>query len=61
MSQTKKVVGRGRPQMYPLTANQEKSIRSRIEKGQTSREIIAAMGVHEFAVLRVRRAMRAEA
>lgn len=49
---------RGRPQLYKLTSNQEKSIRSRISKGETSNSIIEALGVHEFAVLRVRRAMR---
>lgn len=53
--------GRGRPQLYKLTSRQEQSIRSKIEKKIPSSKIIDEMGVHEFAVLRVRRAMRAEA
>ena len=47
--------GRGRPQLYPLTVGQVRSIESRLEKGQSAREIGEALGVHEFAVLRVRR------
>jgi hypothetical protein len=57
---TKKQSGPGRPQKYPLTANQEKSIRSRIAKGETSASIVSALGVHEYAVLRVRRSMNSE-
>lgn len=48
--------GRGRPQMYPLTTAQENRVRSLTAKGWTSKEIQEAMGIHEFAVLRVRRA-----
>lgn len=55
---TTKTNGPGRPQLYPLTANQVKSIKSRIEKGETSNSIIEALGVHPFAVLRVRRQMK---
>lgn len=47
--------------MYKLTGMQERSIRSRIEKKVSSSKIMEELGVHEFAVLRVRRAMRAEA
>jgi len=51
--------GRGRPQLYPLTAAQRLSIIKRIKEGQTSPEILRAMpSVHEFALLRVRREMR---
>ena len=55
-----KKTGRGRPQLYPLTSNQERSIRSKINKGISSREIQETLGVHAFAVLRVRRALRRE-
>ncbi len=51
--------GRGRPQLYPLTASQRMSIIKRIKEGQTSPQILAAMpSIHEFALLRVRREMR---
>lgn len=52
---------RGRPQLYPLTGRQENSIKSKIEKGISSTQIIEDLGVHPFAVLRVRRALRAGA
>lgn len=58
MSKSTSVVKRGRPQLYPLTANQEKSIIARITKGETSASICEALSVHPFAVLRVRRGMR---
>ena len=59
MATSNKTPRRGRPQLYPLTANQEKSIRSKIAKGVTSREIEKkSLGVHSFAILRVRRAIR---
>lgn len=48
----------GRPQLYPLTASQEKRIRTKIAKGVTSKEIEAELGVHAYAILRVRRALR---
>lgn len=50
-------VKRGRPQKYPLTAAQVKRIQARLEKGQSAAGIAEALGVHEFAVLRVRRAL----
>lgn len=56
MSTPTKKRGRGRPQKYPLTGIQERAIRNRIEKGQTDGFIAEALGVHEYAVLRVRRA-----
>jgi hypothetical protein len=49
--------GRGRPQKYPLTGNQVKSIESRIRKGQSLASISKELGVHSYAVLRVRRGM----
>lgn len=55
MSTRKNTVERGRPQMYPLTANQIKSINARVKKGETTKGIAEALGVHEFAVLRIRR------
>lgn len=51
-----KKVGRGRPQLYPLTTAQENRVRALTAKGWTSKEIQEEMGIHEFAVLRVRRA-----
>lgn len=53
----KKPTKRGRPQLYPLTAAQTKRITARLEKGQSAASIADALGVHEFAVLRVRRAL----
>ena len=61
MAKVTKKRGPGRPQSYPLTPAQEKSIRSRIAKGETSKMIEEALGVHAFAILRVRRALRKEA
>lgn len=52
-----KTAGRGRPQKYPLTAAQVRRIEARLEKGQSAATIAEALGVHEFAVLRVRRAL----
>lgn len=52
-----KVTKRGRPQLYPLTAGQERRVIARLEKGQSANFIAAALGVHEFAVLRVRRSL----
>lgn len=49
--------GRGRPQLYPLTQAQEAKVIRLINDGQTSRQIQEQMDIHEFAVLRVRRAM----
>lgn len=48
--------GRGRPQLYPLTSREENRVRTLTAKGWTSKEIQEEMGIHEFAVLRVRRA-----
>jgi hypothetical protein len=48
---------RGRPQKYPLTASQIKRIEARLAKGQSAAFIADALGVHEFAVLRVRRSL----
>lgn len=49
--------GPGRPQKYLLTANQVRSIQSRVAKGESTKTIAEALGVHEYAVLRVRRQM----
>jgi hypothetical protein len=54
MSKTKEAL-RGRPQMYPLTGVQINSILKRVGKGESTKAIAAALGVHEFAVLRIRR------
>ena len=56
MATTKKR-GRGRPQMYPLTKTQEAAIIRRLDKGISARQISEELGVHEFAVLRVRRGL----
>jgi hypothetical protein len=53
----KKITKRGRPQLYPLTAGQINRIMARLEKGQSAAFIADALGVHEFAVLRVRRSL----
>lgn len=58
MAKETAIARRGRPQLYPLTKKQELSIRAKIAKGVTSREIEESMGVHSFAILRVRRAIR---
>jgi hypothetical protein len=55
-----KQAGPGRPQKYPLTDAQVSRIKALFEKGKTFVEIEEATGVHEFAILRVRRQMRAE-
>jgi IS30 family transposase len=47
--------GRGRPQLYPLTRAQEKMIKGRLEKGISVAKIAEELGVHEYAVLRVKR------
>lgn len=49
--------GRGRPPLYPLTGAQETRIRNLVNSGWTSPEIQERTGFHEFAILRVRRAM----
>jgi DNA-binding CsgD family transcriptional regulator len=54
MANTKKR-GRGRPQKYPVTPAQERRILSLVEKGKSASEIAEITGLHEFAVLRVRR------
>lgn len=56
MANTNKV-GRGRPQKYPLTARQIGKIQTRLAKGLSAAFIADELGVHEFAVLRVRRAL----
>jgi hypothetical protein len=50
---------RGRPIEHPVTANQQKSIVSRFKRGETQLGIAEALGLHPFAVLRVRRMMLA--
>ena len=55
MTNTKKA-GRGRPQLYPLTKRQEASVLRRLAKGESAAKISGALNIHEFAVLRVRRA-----
>lgn len=48
-------VGRGRPQSYPLTSKQVKMIQTRLNNGLSAAKIANELGVHEFAVLRIRR------
>jgi len=48
-------VGRGRPQSYPLTPNQVRMIRTRLGREMSVAKIAAELGVHEFAVLRIKR------
>lgn len=55
MSKVAEVIGRGRPQKYPLTKVQINSINKRIEKGESNAVIAEALGTHPFAVLRIRR------
>lgn len=51
---------RGRPISHPLNSRQVKAITARLTKGLQSRaEIAAELGVHPYAVLRVKRAMTA--
>jgi len=57
MASTKKM-GRGRPQLYPLNGTQVNSVKARIARGDTSKSIVEELGIHPFAVLRVRRALR---
>lgn len=52
-----KKLGRGRPQLYPLTARETKRVETLINGGWTANEIKDRTGFHEFAILRVRRAM----
>lgn len=52
---TNKEVRRGRPQLHPLTGTQVNSIRKRIDKGESVAKIAAALNVHDYAVLRVKR------
>ncbi len=59
MASSKKQTGPGRPQKYPLTATQEARVRKLIAEGVSSTEIVEKMNIHEYAVLRVRRAIRA--
>lgn len=47
--------GRGRPQKYPLTKSQENSISKRLDKEESASTIAEALGVHPYAVLRVKR------
>lgn len=49
--------GRGRPPLYPLTAREVGRVENLINGGYTGNEIQARTGFHEFAILRVRRAM----
>lgn len=56
MSKTvKKSPQRGRPQLYPLTTVQEKSIRTRLKRGLGVAAIAAELGLEKFAVLRIKR------
>jgi hypothetical protein len=59
-SSTSDAPRRGRPQKYPLTRVQEKSIRTRILRGESTTAITGELNVHAFAVLRVRRQMKKE-
>ena len=49
--------GRGRPPLYPLTAREVSRVENLINSGLTGNEIQGRTGFHEFAILRVRRAM----
>ena len=49
--------GRGRPQKYPLTGTQINMIKRRLDNGQSASDIALALGVHEYAVLRIRRSL----
>lgn len=51
--------GRGRPVMHKLTPSQERAVIKRIEKGESTNQIVAALkGVHQYAVVRVRRGLK---
>lgn len=52
--------GPGRPQSYPLTSAEVRRVRNLFESGYTFKEIEGRTGFHEYAILRVRRQMRAE-
>lgn len=52
--------GPGRPVVYELTGAQKTRIRNLFNSGYTFKEIQERVGVNEYAVLRVRREMRAE-
>lgn len=52
--------GPGRPRKYSTTGRQDQSIRRMFESGKTFAQIQEKLDVHEYAVLRVRRQMRAE-
>lgn len=49
--------GRGRPPLYPLTSRESGRVENLINAGYTGNEIKSRTGFHEFAILRVRRAM----
>lgn len=49
--------GPGRPPLYPLTPKQVARVENLINSGYTSRQVEERTGFHEFAILRVRRAM----
>ncbi len=53
-----KTKGPGRPQKYPLTAAQRQRIEKAVEKGESTKSIAERLEIHEFAVIRVRRALR---
>lgn len=57
---TPRVQGPGRPHKYELTTSQVTRIRKHFEAGRSFSYIMDKVGVPEYAVLRVRRAMRAE-
>lgn len=48
-------VKRGRPVLYPTTTSQVKSIIARLKKGFSVAKIAEELGIHEFAVVRVKR------
>lgn len=50
-----KATKRGRPQLYPLTGTQENSIKARLKRGESVNTIAEAVGVHTYAVIRVKR------
>lgn len=52
---TNKVTGRGRPQLHLLNGTQLNSIRLRLGRGESVRSIADYLGVHPYAVLRVKR------
>lgn len=57
----RKMASPGRPIKYHLNSEQVRKIKRRIASRITSKEICKEFRVHPFAVLRVRRALRAEA